>query len=155
MKALAGTIATMNQDDIRQLEQSGSFTLTLEGEEITLEKDDFQITSEDVPGWLVAHDGDLTVALDITLTDELRQEGLARDAVNRIQNLRKDAGLEVQDKIQITFHTEDAFLQTALEAHADYICRETQALGLQANGAAQGEELELEGASVRLAIEKQ
>jgi len=155
MKALAGAIAKMNQDDIRQLEQSGSFTLTLEGEEITLEKDDFQITSEDVPGWLVAHDGDLTVALDITLTDELRQEGLARDAVNRIQNLRKDAGLEVQDKIQITFQTEDAFLQTALEAHADYICRETQALGLQANGAAQGEELELEGASVRLAIEKQ
>ena len=83
-----------------------------------------------MPGWLVASQGGLTVALDINITDELRQEGIARDVVNRIQNLRKDSGLEVTDKISITLQNNNAELAAAVEANRDYICAEVQALSL-------------------------
>ena len=99
--------------------------------EIVLEKEDILIQSEDIPGWTVATEGGITVALDINITDELQKEGIARDFVNRIQNLRKDQGLDVQDKIKILVKDEDPIITTSINANQDYICAETQALTLE------------------------
>ena len=114
--------------------------------------DDVEITSQDIPGWLVASEGGLTVALDITLTEELRKEGLSRDMVNRIQNLRKDQGLEVQDKISIKYATQDELMSQALADFADYIKTETQALSLESNGASNGEKFDIDGIMVSVEI---
>ena len=100
-------------------------------EKVNLTLEDVEIVSEDIPGWSVAHDGKLTVALDITLTDELRREGLARDLVNRVQNLRKEMGLEVQDKITILLEKNKEVFNQAIEIHRNYICGETQALSME------------------------
>ena len=97
---------------------------------MSLSLDDVEITSEDIPGWSVASENGLTVALDIDINPELRKEGLARDLVNRVQNMRKDIGLEVQDKIRITIEKNADFVNSALVEHREYICRETQALDL-------------------------
>src|SRR5690606_36074325 len=96
--------------------------------QITLE--DVEISSEDIPGWSVASENGVTVALDITITEELKKEGIARDVVNRVQNMRKDMGLEVQDKIKITIQKKDELIDNALLANKEYICSETQALSL-------------------------
>ncbi len=130
MKDVAALIQGMDKDAIRTLEKTGTYATSLNGEAITLTPEDVEISAEDIPGWIVASEGGLTVALDITLTDELRREGIARDVVNRIQNLRKDSGLEVQDKIRLTFQKQNAFVDEALETNRDYICTETQALEL-------------------------
>ena len=99
MKALAATIQSMSQEDINAFEKAGTFTLMVDGQEAVLERTDVEIISEDIPGWLVANEGRLTVALDITVTEDLRKEGLARELVNRIQNLRKSSGFDITDKI--------------------------------------------------------
>ena len=88
MKQLAATIAQMSQEDILTFEKNGSFTFNIDGTEATVETADVEILSEDIPGWLVANEGRLTVAIDITVTDELRREGYARELINRIQNIR-------------------------------------------------------------------
>ena len=100
---------------------------------IELKLTDVEITSQDVPGWLVASEDGLTVALDIKLTDKLKKEGLSRDLVNRIQNLRKDKNLEVQDKISIFYTTENKLIKEAMEEHQKSIQRETQAKTIQFN----------------------
>jgi isoleucyl-tRNA synthetase len=92
-----------------------------------LTKEDVEITSDDIPGWIVASENGISVALDINITDELRQEGIARDLVNRIQNLRKDMGLEIQDKIKLMIVEEDAQVKLAVDTFAEYITSETQA----------------------------
>ena len=97
MKALAAAIQAMSQDEINAFEKAGTFTLTVEGQEAMIERADVEIISEDIPGWLVANEGRLTVALDITVTENLRKEGLARELVNRIQNLRKSSGYDITD----------------------------------------------------------
>ncbi|MDJ1502455.1 isoleucine--tRNA ligase [Xanthocytophaga agilis] len=130
LKDVAALIQTMNQDNIRELEKTGQFVTSLNGESLTITPEDVEISAEDIPGWIVASESGLTVALDITLNDDLRREGIARDVVNRIQNLRKDSGLEVQDKIRLTFQNLDAFVDSALESNREYICSETQALEL-------------------------
>ena len=130
LQAVAALIQGMDQNSIRELEQTSRFTTELDGEKITITPEDVEISAEDIPGWIVASENGLTVALDITLTDDLRGEGIARDVVNRIQNLRKDSGLEVQDKIRLTFRNLDAFTDAALETNRAYICTETQALEL-------------------------
>lgn len=133
VKDIAALINTLSQEEINQLEKNGS----LQKGEFNLTPDDVLITSEDIPGWLVATDNGLTVALDITLTEELKQEGLARDFVNRIQNLRKDMGFAVLDKIAIEVdgktltNGEGALLLQALHRHTQYIRTETQALSLE------------------------
>lgn len=155
MKALAAKITAMEQDDIRTLEQTGSFTLDLDGTPVTLTPEDVEISSADIPGWLVASEGNLTVALDITLTEELEKEGFARDLVNRLQNLRKEKNLEVQDKIAVTLQKNGEWVEAAVLAHKAYICQETQALQLDfAESVAEGEELEVEGKTVRLQLVK-
>ncbi len=131
MKDISAAVAQMGQEEINRLEQEQQYELALPKERITLTTDDVEITSEDIPGWSVAREGNMTVALDITITEELRQEGIARDLVNRIQNLRKDQGLDVQDKIQVKIKTDHTSVQQAVQAYWEYISTETQATSLE------------------------
>jgi isoleucyl-tRNA synthetase len=126
MKEVAAAIQSFTKNDIAMLESNGK----IKKEGFELELDDVIITSEDIPGWSVASDGELTVALDITVTDELKREGIARDFVNRVQNMRKDMGLEVLDKIMIDVRKDSEVVASALTTYSDYIRTETQALGL-------------------------
>jgi isoleucyl-tRNA synthetase len=104
--------------------------MNVEGEEILLELEDVEIIPVDIPGWKVANSGQITVALDITLSESLKEEGLARELVNRIQNLRKDSGLDVTDKILVKIQQNDA-LDTAIQNNLNYICAETLTGDLQ------------------------
>jgi isoleucyl-tRNA synthetase len=126
MKAIAALVAQMTGDDISAIESTGGWSGTIEGEAIELDLADFDIAAQDIPGWLVASEGGLTVALDITISDELKSEGIARELVNRVQNLRKDSGLEVTDKIRITVETSDA-IREAIAANAAYVQAEVLA----------------------------
>jgi len=130
LKVVGARIQQMTPEEITQLEKLGSLAVEVEGETYTLTTEDVEIRTQDLPGWLVASDGPLTVALDVTLTDELRQEGVARELVNRLQNLRKDSGLEVQDKIRVTLGNQQPELTAAVQSFGDYIRTETQALAL-------------------------
>ncbi|WP_151086674.1 isoleucine--tRNA ligase [Hymenobacter baengnokdamensis] len=132
LKAVGARIQTLSPDELSQLEKQGELAVEVEGEPLTLHLDEVEIRTQDLPGWLVATDGPLTVALDVTLTDELRQEGLARELVNRLQNLRKDSGLEVQDRIDVALAaTAPAELQAAVASFGDYIREEVQAQRLE------------------------
>ena len=128
MKAVAAAVDALTQEQIAQLEQNGSLTLAgiegVDNAEVLLE--DVEIISEDIPGWLVGNDGNLTVALDITLTDELRNEGMARELVNRIQNIRKKSGLEITDRITVDIQPNEAATK-AVNAFGDYIARQVLA----------------------------
>ncbi len=126
MKEIAGLISKMTKENILQMEKEGKFTLLTDQDEIMLSMDDVEIASEDIPGWLVANEGQLTTALDVTITPELRAEGIARELVNRIQNLRKDSGFEVTDKITILIEMNGAINQ-AITNHKDYISSQTLA----------------------------
>ena len=138
---------------MRQIEKEGIYSLDLEGETASLALEDVEISSEDIPGWSVASEGKVTVALDITMTDELREEGLARDLVNRVQNLRKDMGLDVQDKIHISVVEGDALVAAALASNKAYICEETQALSLElVEAIANGTTVEIDELSLELEI---
>ena len=110
----------MSQEDINRMEQEGKFSFVLDGVEAVVETADVEIFSEDIPGWLVANEGKLTVALEVTITEELRQEGIARELVNRIQNLRKQCGLEITDKINIILSKNEK-TDAAVEAYREYI----------------------------------
>jgi isoleucyl-tRNA synthetase len=120
----------MSKDQISQLEKANTLQLQLAEGPINITLEDVEITSEDIPGWLVASENGITVALDIVISEELKKEGIARDVVNRVQNLRKDMGLEVQDKIKIIIQKKDELIDGALLANMEYICSETQALSL-------------------------
>ena len=115
---------------IKEIEKSGKFDMNVEGEVITLETEDVEIIPIDIPGWKVANSGQITVALDVTLTDSLREEGLARELVNRIQNMRKEGGLDLTDKILVKIQQNDA-LDTAIQNNLNYICAETLTGDLQ------------------------
>jgi isoleucyl-tRNA synthetase len=124
MKAIAGKIMGFTAEDIKKIEQNGSFDVEINGKNITLGLEDVEITSQDIEGWLVANEGALTVALDVTITEELKQEGIARELVNRIQNLRKDSGFDVTDKIDVKL-LNNAHLQQAVASNLEYIKTET------------------------------
>ncbi len=126
MKQVAGAIAKMTQDEIQKLEQEKELLLKLDDEDINLSLDDVEITTEDIPGWLVMTEGGMTVALDITINDELRYEGIARELVNRIQNLRKDSGLEVTDRIRLKILGSEE-IRKAVAHNKSYITTETLA----------------------------
>lgn len=131
MKEISSKIGTFGQEQIADIEKNGSLSIELSNGAIDITLDDVEISSEDIPGWTVANEGKLTVALDITLTEELKKEGIARDLVNRIQNMRKDMGLEIQDKISINIEKNTNLVNAALETNKEYICNETQALSLE------------------------
>lgn len=124
MKLVAQAINELNASDIKKIEQTGYLDVDINGKSITLERTDVEITSQDIEGWLVASSGPVTVALDVTVTDELRKEGIARELVNRIQNLRKDSGFELTDRISVQFQ-KDELLETAIDTNIEYIKTET------------------------------
>jgi isoleucyl-tRNA synthetase len=130
LKEVGAAITAMTKEDISKIETENAFKIKLGADIVKITLEDVEISSEDIPGWSVATEGGLTVAIDNNITDELRKEGIARDVVNRVQNLRKDMGLEVQDKIKITVQKKDQLIDGALIANKEYICRETQALSL-------------------------
>lgn len=121
MKAVAAAVAEMSQEQIATLESVGSISLMVEGENALIERADVEIVSQDIPGWTVANEGVLTVALDIEITDELRREGLAREIVKRIQNHRKESGFEITDRISVKMQKHPA-LEEAVSSFRDYIC---------------------------------
>jgi len=157
MKEIAAAIGKFTQEDISRIEDEGSYKLEVAGQEAEILLDDVEIITEDIPGWLIANMNHLTVALDITVTEELRQEGIARDLVNRIQNLRKDNGFEVTDKIRVQILTND-FLNQAIRQNFSYICSETLAESLdivENMGNTAGVEIELaDDIRAQVAIEK-
>ena len=133
MKQIAAMTAEFTQERIAQIEQAVETELEIDGERIKVTTADFEITSDDMPGWLVATEGKLTVALDITVTDELRAEGVARELINRIQNIRKDADFAVTDKIRVEIESKE-LVASALAHYADYIASQT--LAVEVKGAA-------------------
>jgi isoleucyl-tRNA synthetase len=149
LKVITPKINSLTQTDIAQFESDGFFNVEIEGEMIELQLTDVEISSQDIPGWLVASEDGLTVALDINLTDVLKKEGLSRDIVNRIQNLRKDQNLEVQDKIDILYTTHDKLIQEAMEVHQQSIQHETQAKTILFNAdLPNGISLDIDGAEI-------
>ena len=126
MKEISGLISATTQEEIAAFENTGSHTITIDNRQLTLTAEDVEITSEDIPGWQVANNGKLTVALDVTVTDELRFEGIAREFVNRIQNIRKESGFDVTDKITVLIEDHD-LIREAVKRHASYIGSQTLA----------------------------
>ena len=126
MKQVAAKIAGMSQKEIAEFERTNKFSFVVENQEVNLDLDDVEIISEDIPGWLVANEGKITVALDINLTQELIEEGIAREFVNRIQNLRKESGFNVVDKINI-YILSNPNLNSAITKFDEYICSQTLA----------------------------
>jgi isoleucyl-tRNA synthetase len=156
LKDIGNIVTAMTAADITTIEKNNAFPITLaDGTALTLTLEDVEIRSQDIPGWAVASEGGVTVALDITITDELKKEGIARDVVNRVQNLRKDMGLEVQDKIKITIQKVDDLINSALSANKEYICTETQALTLDlVDTLVDGKEVEMDEQVIIMKIEK-
>ena len=149
LKVITPKINSLIQTDIAQFESDGFFNIEIDGEMIELQLTDVEISSQDIPGWLVASEDGLTVALDINLTDVLKKEGLSRDIVNRIQNLRKDQNLEVQDKIDILYSTHDKLIKEAMEVHQQSIQQETQAKTILFNAdLPNGISLNIDGAEI-------
>lgn len=124
MKLISNEINSFLPDDIKKIEQNGEIQVEINGKNITLEISDVEITSQDIEGWLVANEGALTVALDVTITDDLKQEGIAREIVNRIQNLRKDSGFEVTDRIDVVLQKDEG-IEQAVNTNLEYIKTET------------------------------
>ena len=143
MKLLAAQITSMSQKDIIEFERQGSFTFNVNGEDATVELSDVEVISEDIPGWLVANEGSLTVALDITVSDDLRREGIARELVNRIQNIRKNSGFEITDKIDVVITPNEA-TDEAVKEYSDYIAHQVLAESITIAEIAEADRKELD-----------
>ncbi|MGM9759624.1 MAG: isoleucine--tRNA ligase [Parabacteroides sp.] len=151
MKALAAAIQGMSQEAINAFEQEGRCTLVVDGQEAVVERADVEIISEDIPGWLVANEGRLTVALDITVTDDLRKEGLARELVNRIQNLRKSSGFDITDKVYVTVLS-NSQMDGAIEAYREYIANQVLAVSVEIADYAISDAVELDFEDFKLSV---
>ncbi len=154
MKQVAKEIEALGQEDIQKIEQEGEITLHIENKKVILQLQDVEIFSQDIAGWLVASSGALTVALDITITDDLRREGIARELVNRIQNLRKDSGFEVTDRIDIKI-LKNGSVEEAVASNIDYIKTETLTADLNFEDTLEnGTEIVFDDISTKLFIQK-
>ncbi|MFA6360417.1 MAG: isoleucine--tRNA ligase [Dysgonamonadaceae bacterium] len=153
MKQLAIAVQEMSQDDIAMLEKEGKFNLLVNGEQITIELSDTEIVSEDIPGWLVANQDKLTVALDINITDDLSKEGIARELINRIQNLRKANDFEITDRIRVTVSSNKK-LDTAITDFSDYIKSQVLADTLTITQESQNNEIDINDEITTVNIEK-
>ena len=154
MKALAAKVSSMSQADILALERDGRFAFDIDGAAAEIELADVEIISEDIPGWQVANDGNLTVALDVTVTDDLRREGIARDIVNRIQNIRKGRNYDIVDKIVVVFAPNEN-TDAAIEAYGDYIAKQVLASSVSVAPIADDavvETLDLDGIELKAVI---
>jgi isoleucyl-tRNA synthetase len=143
MKDLAAAIATLSQPDIAALEANGTFAIPVNGQTAEISAGDVEIISEDIPGWLVANEGKLTVALDITITNELKKEGLARELINRIQNLRKSHNFEITDKIKVIIQPDARIVET-VEDYKLYIANQVLAKNIQLTDITVGELIDLD-----------
>ena len=152
MKGVAAFMDSLSQEQIAELEKSGQIEGTVEGQSITVEAADVEIISEDIPGWLVSNEGNLTVALEMELNDELRKEGMARELINRIQNMRKEAGLEITDRIRVTLSPYE-LSDAAVEAFDEYIKTQVlaDAITVEAND---GAEVDFDDFKLNIKIEK-
>lgn len=150
IKEIGPALGKFTQEDIKTLESEGKYELTLSNGAYEIELADVEILSEDIPGWSVASDGVFTVALDVTLTEALEQEGIAREFVNRIQNLRKNNGFEVTDRITITISSAD--WDPAVNVYADYICKETLGDSLTLAEVSEGEEIDINGTKGKISL---
>jgi len=156
MKQLAPAIMGMSQDEIAAFDQSGLHEMTVSNTAVKLSLDDVEIISADIPGWLVSNQAHLTVALDIQISEVLKQEGIARELINRIQNLRKDNGFDVTDKINISLQSNPEIVKV-VELHGDYICAQTLGVSiknlkkLEQNGA---DDVKLDNFETKLLIER-
>jgi len=152
MKGVAAAMDALSQEQIALLEQQGSIAINVEEQELTVEAADLEIISEDIPGWLVGNDGNLTVALDITLTDDLRNEGMARELVNRIQNLRKKSGFEITDRINVVIEPNEV-ANKAVEAFGENIASQVLAdsIRMEQNN---GQEVEFDNFNLNIQITK-
>jgi isoleucyl-tRNA synthetase len=130
MKLVAEAISGLNQNEISLLEQNGTFTFTIEGQEISILLEDVEILSKEIPGYKVAHEGKITVALDVNLSEELKEEGIARELVSKLQNLRKEQNLDVIDKISVKI-IDDSYIKRAINQFKTYICSEILATDIQ------------------------
>lgn len=152
MKGIAAQMDALGQADIVAFERAGEIRLDVEGQDVIVELTDVEIINEDIPGWLVANDGNLTVALEVELNDELRNEGMARELINRIQNLRKDCGLEITDRVNVSI-SPDERVKAAVDSFSDYIKGQVLAdnVTLAENG---GHEVDLDGFNVHIDVTK-
>jgi len=154
MKEISIKTANLNSNDIKSLEQNGKIDLEINKKSITLELDDFQIVSQDIEGWLVTHEGSLTVALDIVITDKLRGEGIAREIVSKIQNIRKNSNFEVTDRINISL-LDDANIKVAIQDNLNYIKTETLANNLEiVSNLKKGDHIEFDDVKTKIFITK-
>ena len=155
MKAVAAAVAEMSQEAIAELEKNGKYTLNLDGAEAVIEAADVEIFSEDIPGWLVANEGKLTVALEVTVTEELRREGVARELVNRIQNIRKSSGFEITDKIKVAL-SKNPQTDDAVNEYNTYICNQVLANSLElVDEVKNGTELNFDDFSLYVSVVKE
>lgn len=154
MKAVAAAVSEMSQEAIAELEKNGKYTFQFDGGEAVVEATDVEIFSEDIPGWLVANEGKLTVALEVTVTEELKREGIARELVNRIQNIRKSSGFEITDKINIVL-SKNPDTDGAVNEYNTYICNQVLANSLTlADEVADGTELNFDDFSLYVKVTK-
>jgi isoleucyl-tRNA synthetase len=154
MKSVAAAIGSMSQAEISQLEQNNSFVLQVDNDTVEITTSDVDIIAEDIPGWSVANKDQITVALDITVTNELLEEGIARELVNRVQKVRKDAGLEVTDKINLVIQEREE-LKTAIINYSNYICAEILADRIDiATELDNGTEIEINDVILKILISK-
>ena len=155
MKAVAAAVAGMSQEAIAELEKNGKYTFMLDGAETVIETTDVEIFSEDIPGWLVANEGKLTVALEVTVTEELRREGVARELVNRIQNIRKSSGFEITDKIKVAL-SKNPQTDDAVNEYNTYICNQVLANSLElVDEVKNGTELNFDDFSLYVSVVKE
>lgn len=153
MKAVAAAVGALSQDAINELSVNGSVQVDVDGQTVEIVREDVEIVSEDIPGWTVANDGALTVALDLEITEELKNEGMAREIVKRIQAYRKSSGFEITDHIHVVLSHDDNLLK-AVEAYHDYICSQVLADKLEFGAPESGEELDFEDFKISVDITK-
>ena len=151
MKSISSAMDSLTQTEIAELEKNGILTVDVEGQKVTVESADVDVISEDIPGWLVSNEGNLTVALEVELTEELKNEGMARELINRIQNLRKDNGLEITDRINV-FISPSPSINQAIQGFVDYIKVQVLANSviLEDNN---GTEMDIDGVKTTIKVE--
>ena len=151
IKEIGPELQNFNQDDIRRLEKEGKAVLSLSNGDFEISLEDVEVLSEDIPGWAVASDGVFTVALDITVSDALAQEGIAREFVNRIQNLRKSKGFEVKDRIAIEISVNEGWNE-AVKSFRNYICKETLGEKLELVKNLEADDIEINGLTGNISL---
>lgn len=154
MKTVAAQLQNLEQDQIAKLEKEGKYEIAVDGNVVVVEKGDVEILSEDIPGWLVANNGSITIALDVTITEELKREGVARELVNRVQNIRKSSGFEITDKINIEIENKKEIVE-AVNDFKDYIASQVLAVNINVvDTVANGTELDFDDFKVNVAVAK-